>query len=179
MTNAKVKEVWGINFNLIQLHIRGALRKALSMGFSEQEYWSGLPFPSPGDLPDPGIQPRSPRSKYKFSHLWGGWKSTFVKEIFTRKGNWTRKRITNRNNFFSPERLNCVTRHSLFTMYFLLSPFQKLPPHHHHLETPNPCLSSPQDSRCLSCLAAVLWLTYVDLHCSVSSGCTAKWFSYI
>ena len=29
------------------------------MGFSRQEYWSGLPFPSPGDLPDPGIGPRS------------------------------------------------------------------------------------------------------------------------
>ena len=31
-----------------------------SMGSSRQEYWSGLPFPSPGDLPDPGIEPRSP-----------------------------------------------------------------------------------------------------------------------
>ena len=31
----------------------------LSMGFSRQEYWSGLPFPSPGDLPDAGIKPRS------------------------------------------------------------------------------------------------------------------------
>ena len=31
----------------------------LSMGFSRQEYWSGLPFPPPGDLPDPGIEPRS------------------------------------------------------------------------------------------------------------------------
>ena len=31
-----------------------------SMGFSRQEYWSGLPFPSPEDLPDPGIKPRSP-----------------------------------------------------------------------------------------------------------------------
>ena len=30
------------------------------MGFSEQPYWSGFPFPSPGDLPDPGIKPRSP-----------------------------------------------------------------------------------------------------------------------
>ena len=30
-----------------------------SMGFSRPEYWSGLPFPSPGDLPDPGIKPRS------------------------------------------------------------------------------------------------------------------------
>ena len=33
---------------------------SLSMGFSKQEYWSGLPFPSPGDLPDPGVKPRSP-----------------------------------------------------------------------------------------------------------------------
>ena len=31
-----------------------------SMGFSRQEYWSGLPFPSPGDLPDPGIELGSP-----------------------------------------------------------------------------------------------------------------------
>ena len=31
-----------------------------SMGFFRQEYWSGLPFPSPGDLPNPGIEPRSP-----------------------------------------------------------------------------------------------------------------------
>ena len=32
----------------------------LSVGFSRQEYWSGLPFPSPGDLPDPRIESRSP-----------------------------------------------------------------------------------------------------------------------
>ena len=32
----------------------------LSMGFPRQEYWSGLPFPAPGDLLDPGIKPRSP-----------------------------------------------------------------------------------------------------------------------
>ena len=31
-----------------------------SMGFYRQEYWNGLPFPSPGDLPHPGIKPRSP-----------------------------------------------------------------------------------------------------------------------
>ena len=30
------------------------------MGFSRQEYWSGLPFPSPGELSDPGIEPRFP-----------------------------------------------------------------------------------------------------------------------
>ena len=37
-----------------------AYQAPLSMGFSRQEYWSGLPFPSPGDLPHPGIKPRSP-----------------------------------------------------------------------------------------------------------------------
>ena len=36
-----------------------ARQAPLSVGFSRQEYWSGLPFPSPGDLPDPGIQPGS------------------------------------------------------------------------------------------------------------------------
>ena len=37
-----------------------ALQDPLSMGFSGQEYWSGLPFPSPGELLSPGIEPGSP-----------------------------------------------------------------------------------------------------------------------
>ena len=37
-----------------------ALQVPLSMGFSRQEDWSGLPFPSPGNLPDPGIEPGYP-----------------------------------------------------------------------------------------------------------------------
>ena len=37
-----------------------AHQASLSMRFSRQQYWSGLPVPSPGDLPDPGIEPRSP-----------------------------------------------------------------------------------------------------------------------
>ena len=37
-----------------------AYQAPLSMEFSRQEYWSGLPFPPPGYLPDPGIEPRSP-----------------------------------------------------------------------------------------------------------------------
>ena len=40
-----------------------------SMGFSRQEYWSGLPFLSPGDLPDPGIEARSPALQGKFFNL--------------------------------------------------------------------------------------------------------------
>ena len=38
----------------------------LSMGFSRQQYWSGLPFPSPGGLPDPGIKPVSPTLTGKY-----------------------------------------------------------------------------------------------------------------
>ena len=37
-----------------------ACQTPMSMGFSRQEYWSWLPFPSPGDLPDPGTEPGSP-----------------------------------------------------------------------------------------------------------------------
>ena len=46
----------------------------LSMGFSRQEYWSGLPCPSPGDLPDPEIEPVSPALGGGFfatSTTWG------------------------------------------------------------------------------------------------------------
>ena len=41
------------------LQLCGLAHQAL-LGFPRQEYWSGLPFPSPGDLPDPGIKPTSP-----------------------------------------------------------------------------------------------------------------------
>ena len=41
-----------------------ARQAPLSMEFPRQEYYSGLPFPPPGDLPDPGIEPRSPMSLF-------------------------------------------------------------------------------------------------------------------
>ena len=50
------------SLSLVQLFVAPwtvAHQAPLSMGFSRQEYWSGLPFPSPGYHPDPGIQPRS------------------------------------------------------------------------------------------------------------------------
>ena len=40
------------------------------MEFSRQEYWSGLPFPSPGDLPDPGIEPRYPALQARHFTIW-------------------------------------------------------------------------------------------------------------
>ena len=44
-----------------------ARQAPLSMGFSRQEYWSGLPFPPPGDLPNPGIEPTSPALQRVFN----------------------------------------------------------------------------------------------------------------
>ena len=43
-----------------------AHQASLAMEFSRQEYWSGLPFPSPGDLPYPGIKPMSPELAGRF-----------------------------------------------------------------------------------------------------------------
>ena len=47
------------HFSRVQLLVTVTLQAPLSMGFSRQEYWSGLPCPPPGDLPDPGIEPAS------------------------------------------------------------------------------------------------------------------------
>ena len=60
---------WSVKWNEVKLLSRVQLfvtprtiayQASQSMGFSRQEYWSGLPFPSPGDLPNPGIEPGSP-----------------------------------------------------------------------------------------------------------------------
>ena len=51
------------SFSLVRLFMTPwtvAYQASPSMGFSRQEYWSGVPFPSPGDLPNPGIKPGSP-----------------------------------------------------------------------------------------------------------------------
>ena len=64
--------------NSLQSYGTTARQAPLSMGFPRQEYWSGLPFPSPGNLPDPGIQPVSPAlqaDSLPLSH-WGSQKFT-------------------------------------------------------------------------------------------------------
>ena len=43
-----------------------AFQAPVYMGFSRYEFWSGLPFPSPGDLPNPGIEPGSPALAHRF-----------------------------------------------------------------------------------------------------------------
>ena len=71
----------------------------LSMGFSRQEYWSGLPFPSPGDLPDPGMEPGSPALQADSlpSELPG--KPTIILRQDVNNRRYSRKaRRTNRNS---------------------------------------------------------------------------------
>ena len=58
LTRYKVK--WLSHVQLFLPPWTVACQAPLPMGFSRQEYWSGLPFPSPGDLPNPGIKPGSP-----------------------------------------------------------------------------------------------------------------------
>ena len=62
----------------------------LSMGFSRQEFWSGLSFPSLGDLPNPGIEPRSPAFQAEFlpTKLWGKLEKT-LKSPFGLQGDQT------------------------------------------------------------------------------------------
>ena len=70
----------------------------LSMGFSRQEYWNGLPFPSPGDLPNPGIKPWSPALQvdswpsepvgkpkyvYSFNQIWKSFGHYFLKHFLS------------------------------------------------------------------------------------------------
>ena len=72
----------------VRLFVTVAHQSPLSMGFSRQEYWSGLLCPSPGDLPDPGMEPLSLMSPVLAGgflttscHLGGGWG-------YSDEGNW-------------------------------------------------------------------------------------------
>ena len=74
------------------------------MGFSRQDYWRGLPFPSPGDLPNPGIEPKSPvlqadslPSEPPYLLVWAETQDTLSEEsrvqtrvhsVFLRKDKW-------------------------------------------------------------------------------------------
>ena len=59
-----------------------------SMGSSRQEYWSGLPFPSPGNFPDPGIKPRSP-ALYTLPSVCTMYKQTLYHQSHQGCDNWT------------------------------------------------------------------------------------------
>ena len=74
-----------------------ACQALLSMGLSRQDYWSGLPYPSPGNLPDPGIESLS----LMFSEIAGGFCACLF--VFTTTVTWeaTKKQSTNSMQFLS------------------------------------------------------------------------------
>ena len=73
---------------LVATQLAAAHQAPLSMGLSKQEYWSGLPCPPPGDLPDPGIKPTSPTSPalagrfFTTSTTWEALISTYSNAYF-------------------------------------------------------------------------------------------------
>ena len=72
----KRKKVKFLSVRLFATPWTMAYQALLSMGFSRQEYWSGLPFPSPRDLPDPGVDPGSPELQAD-STVWTTRESVF------------------------------------------------------------------------------------------------------
>ena len=70
----------------------------LSMGFSRQRYWRGVPFPTPGDLPDPGIQPVSPATP------------AVARRFFTTSTTWEALRI------LGPSQIKCLQNGGLSIM---------------------------------------------------------------
>ena len=74
-----------------------ACQTPLSTGFSRQEYCSGLPFPSPGDLPNPGIKPRSSALKADAlpTELWGKPYSSYILSIVAVKNEYNLLNIDN------------------------------------------------------------------------------------
>ena len=66
------------SLSYVRLSVALACQAPLLMGISRQEYWSGLPFPSPGDLPDPGLKPMSlasPALAGRFFTTSGAWET--------------------------------------------------------------------------------------------------------
>ena len=79
-----------------------ACQAPLSVGYSRQEYWSGLPFPSPGDLPNPGIEPRPPALQADSlpPELQGKPWSLLIRVLIPSQGLYTHNLITSQRHSF-------------------------------------------------------------------------------
>ena len=125
-----------------------ACQVPLSMGFSRQEYWSGLPCPPPGDLPNPGVEPRSPA-------LQG---NSLPAELLAK-------------TFFSNKPFICFTVLGFFAEFFLQrrqglrSCFQwTRPPNHNEIQTAGPYLNPTfPSSLSPTGYAVASWLLFISL----------------
>ena len=76
-----------VMFNSLWPH-RLALQAPLSMEFSRQECWSGLSFPPPGDVPGPGIEPRSPTLQARLFNIWAIREDLWSRNSQIQLSNW-------------------------------------------------------------------------------------------
>ena len=95
-----------------------ACQASLSMGFPRQEYWSGLPFPSPGDPPNPGIEPAFSASPA----LSGGF---FTTEPLEKQAHFTHSVSVNPRLLIYPFPSSCLVTISLISMSVSLFLFYK------------------------------------------------------
>ena len=97
-----------------------------SMGFSRQECWSGLPFPAPGDLPDPGIEPGSPALRADAlpskpqGKPWHHMRAGKISRALLESNLKMKKHNLSNRNVKYPEKLHKKT--VLWTYYFFLFP---------------------------------------------------------
>ena len=90
-----------------------AARQApLATGLSRQEYWSELPFPSPGNHPDPGIEPASPASALQFFNHWATWEAQHWP---VNSAKWTRRDRTHKCQCHSSKKNRNKKGASLFS----------------------------------------------------------------
>ena len=87
-----------------------AYQAPLSMGYSRQEYWNGFPFPSPGDLPNPGIEPRS---------------ATLQADALPSEPPGIPKKYLNNKNHICNWSLYCIVKSS--TLFFVLGILLQVP----------------------------------------------------
>ena len=93
-----------------------AYQASPSMGFSRQEYWGGLPFPSPGDLPNPGTEPGSPALQTDAWPSEPPGKSLWTSSVLQRKGRMVKRAVRRHSGIaLPPQPLGA----SLFARWFL------------------------------------------------------------
>ena len=158
------------------------------MGFSRQKYWRGLPFPSPGDLPDPGIEPRSPtlQADVLTSEPPGKPQRDFRTEHFLQA---PIKKVSQIYKTNDQRILPCGFNSTVFfkkCLWLYIFYLCKFPPFYWDIIDMYHCIVCKVYSIMvwlmyianLFCFFTDIYWSMVDLQCCISSRYTANWISY-